>query len=107
MIIVVALTNDDYDESQKEKVWTCDLQEKVVDVKQNLKFIRSTWAKYGCLIVTNGWFVIKTKTLLTWIFQLVWAIFWWTIYASIKLAKTLTIVVNIYGHVSKPFVIWY
>jgi hypothetical protein len=75
MIIVVALTNDDYDESQKEKVWTCDLQEEVVDVKQNLKFIRSTWAKYGCLIVTNGWFVIKTKTLLTWIFQLVWALF--------------------------------
>ncbi len=65
MIIVVALTNHDYDESQKEKNWTYDLQEEVVDVKQKLKCIRSTWAKYGCLIVRNGWFVIKKKTLLT------------------------------------------
>jgi hypothetical protein len=74
MIIVVALTIDDYDESQKEKVWTCDLQEEVVDVKQKLKCIRSTWAKYGCLIMTNGWFVIL-KNIINMIFQLVWAIF--------------------------------
>jgi hypothetical protein len=74
MIIVVALTNDDYDESPKEKNWTCDLQEEVVDMKQILKCVRSTWAKYGCLIVTNGWFVIKKKTLWTWFFQLVWAL---------------------------------
>jgi hypothetical protein len=32
-------------------------------------------------------------------------VFWWTIYDSIKLAMTLTIVVYIYGHMNKPSMI--
>jgi hypothetical protein len=32
-------------------------------------------------------------------------VFWWTIYAFIKLAKTLTIAIYIYSLVNKPFVI--